>query len=146
MPRLVIGLLLLLLLTTGCPLPGLQQQDRPSSPESSTAENADELGRRAFRQGLEDFGNGNDKRLRRLADSEPHTIWSLTAAKLLQLGAENHNRQQQVETLRREVRRLRKKLTTTDNNLKRTQEQNRQLQGKLDELTRILIELEKQAR
>lgn len=145
MPRLVIGLLLLLLLTTGCPLPGLQHQNRPPSPESATAESADELGRNAFRQGLEDFSNGNDKRLRRLADSEPHTIWSLTAAKLLQLDAESRSRQQQIETLRLKVRHLRKKLTTTDNNLKRTQEQNRQLQGKLDELTRILIEMEKQA-
>ncbi|PNU21253.1 hypothetical protein C2E25_02885 [Geothermobacter hydrogeniphilus] len=146
MPRLVIGLLLLLLLTAGCPLPAPQQQNRPSSPESSTTEDADELGRRTFRQGLEAFSNGNDKLLQRLTDSEPHTIWGLTAAKLLQLNAASHNRQQQIETLRLQVRRLRKKLTATDNNLKRTQEQNRQLQGKLDELTRVLIELEKQTR
>lgn len=147
--RLPLMCMLTLLLCTGCHF-AIPQEAAHSTPQPSTAPDADDLARRAFLQGIEESESGNLEILMQLSTSEPHTVWGQAAGRILSLNQLHLDLEDQIKDLRLQIHHLekdsRQQRQTAETKYQKVNEENRRLQDKLNELTQVLVELEKHAR
>jgi chromosome segregation ATPase len=129
--------LLTLLLCSGCLLPPQQTVEEAVLPqEPSPAQRLDEDYRQRFRLGIEELAQQQTTQLEELAVAAPDTLWGTTARQILDLNSRLTTTTSELTQLQK----TQKGLTRRQDSL---QQENLELKKKLEELTRLLVELEK---